>query len=257
MRNRLLILTVWLLFVLSGCQPIELSPEITFASPDQIRLSIPTSLETIGPVFDQCGEKLQGTTMILEYGQSHDSSDYTARVDWGFNPHKGKGFPIAKEHIVLITHPGWIENELGIETIKSIYLDHPNRSNQSPTHFSGIAPWSYPVGDPLREIFTIRILQSDRLVRHTSITPDPAAMLEAVSTQPNSIGYLPNSWTETMPPSQMVRILDEHRVELDVVLFASPPLQRTLYNLIVCLQSNEGQTGFIQQGLAPFSNGIE
>jgi hypothetical protein len=64
--------------------------------------------------------------------------------------------------------------------------------------YSAVEPayqaWIYPQGSELSTIFNHHFLANEATSPHLLIAPDPEAMLEAISAQPNSVGFLPQSW---------------------------------------------------------------
>jgi len=56
--------------------------------------------------------------------------------------------------------------------------------------------WSYPEGSEMSLIFNENILDGKTASPHLLIAPDPGAMLESVTMQPNTVGFIPQSWLD-------------------------------------------------------------
>jgi hypothetical protein len=88
------------------------------------------------------------------------------------------------EYITIISSPDISPSQLELPDLKILY------STVEPTYQA----WIYPQGSELSTIFRQQILADEATSPHLLIAPDPQAMLEAISTQPNSVGFLPQSW---------------------------------------------------------------
>jgi hypothetical protein len=108
-----------------------------------------------------------------------------------------------------------------------------------------IQVWVLPEGDPVREIFDQATLQTLPLSFDAMLAPDPTAMLEAISQDVNSIGYLPASFlysTGSVDPG-VVQIVEldqslESAFDQPVVALTAGEPQGLLRSLLICLESN-------------------
>ena len=67
---------------------------------------------------------------------------------------------------------------------------------------------------------------------NAQVAPGPAQMLEAVSSDPTAIGYLPQSWVNSS-----VNAL-EINIEVPLLVFADVEPEGTLREFVACLQDN-------------------
>jgi hypothetical protein len=54
--------------------------------------------------------------------------------------------------------------------------------------------WTYGEGNELRMIFDPIVLGGSRITPYAVLAPNPAAMIEAIQSDPSAIGYIPQSW---------------------------------------------------------------
>ena len=151
-----------------------------------------------------------------------------------FNPSNDPATSILSNEIVLeIGQPDARENagylsQIGAEQIAVIVnKDNPAvnlTSDELSQIYSGqrttwigasgqpIQVWVLLEGDPVRNIFDQAVLQNQALTSQAMLAPDSGAMLEAISSDVDSIGYLPASFLSSRGS---VNPGDVHIVQLD------------------------------------------
>jgi hypothetical protein len=107
-----------------------------------------------------------------------------------------------------------------------------------------IEVWVFPDDDTVRKYFDKAVLQSNPLTSEARLAPDPDAMLQAVSKNPNAIGYLPGSFLSTGDPSLVssVRIIPvdrsvQNELKQPVIAITQNEPVGELRELLVCVQT--------------------
>jgi len=150
---------------------------------------------------------------------------------------------VGREQIDVLVNQGSPVSQLSTDDLRSIFSGQQitwNNSSAQP-----IQVWVLPEGDPAREIFDQAVLQTLPVSSQAMLAPDPSAMLEAISKDVNSIGYIPASFlnsTGSVDPGevQIVQLDQSIETALDqpVVALTQGEPQGLLRSLLVCLQSD-------------------
>jgi hypothetical protein len=151
-------------------------------------------------------------------------------------------FQVGWEQVVVIVNKDNQLSRLSNDDLKSIFSGQvskwENASNQP------IQVWVMPEGDPTRTIFDNAVMRTQPLSSEAMLAPDPSAMLEAISADVDSIGYLPRSILNTSDSASAnkIKILQlESSLELElhqpVIAITENEPKGLLHNLLVCLQS--------------------
>ncbi len=235
-----------LIFLLSACG----TPQVSTPAPTAQAIGV-----TYPPALQPWADKLSGCAIG------------NPRVALFFNPSNSPGASILANDIVLelgqpaANEAGRYLSQVGSEQIVVIV----NKANpleqlsndeaglifagQQSTWSDGsgqpIQLWALPDGDPARRVFDQTILPTQPLTTQAMLAPDPTAMLQAISQNPNSIGYLPASFlnaTGSVNPSDVHIVQLEQSAETalhqPVVAITQGEPVGLLRSLLVCLQAD-------------------
>jgi len=150
-------------------------------------------------------------------------------------------FQVGWEQVVVVVNKDNQLAQLSNEDLKSIFSGQvskwKNASNQP------IQVWVMPEGEPTRTIFDNAVMLTQSLSSEAMLAPDPGAMLEAISRDVDSIGYLPQSFLNTSDSTfaNKVRILHlepslETELHQPVIAFTHSEPKGLIRNILVCLQ---------------------
>ena len=95
-----------------------------------------------------------------------------------------------------------------------------------------IQVWVFPLGDPIRTIFISGVMNGIRITSQAMLAPDPDAMLDAIDSDANAIGLIPESILSTLDTTTVEKV---HLIQLD------PHLQNYLLQPIIALTVGEPQ----------------
>jgi ABC-type phosphate transport system substrate-binding protein len=150
---------------------------------------------------------------------------------------------VGHEQIDVIVNRDNPVSQLSTAELRSIFSGQQATWNNASA--MPIQVWVLPEADPLRVIFDQTVLQTLPLASNAMLAPDPTAMLEAISKDVNSIGYLPASFlnsTGSIDPGvvQIVQLDQslESTFDQPVVALTLGEPQGLVRSLLVCLESD-------------------
>jgi len=145
-----------------------------------------------------------------------------------------QGFPgyaaaLGQDEIVIIAGTDVALRNLTREELAELY------SQPAPMYQA----WTYGEGNELRSIFDSMVLGKTTTSGYLQLAPDPTAMMEAVTTDPMAIGYIPRAWLRT-GEVQLVTIEPElqRNFQQPILAFARIEPEGNLKSYLVCLQQN-------------------
>lgn len=168
--------------------------------------------------------------------------------------------PIGQDGIAIVVHPDNPVAELTTERLREIYQGWSRRWIMVGGTDRPIAPITYGAGSGMRAEFETLIMGSRPTTPHAEMVPNPAAMILAVSRQPDAIGYVPLHDVEAtvralpidgVPPSAQAVL--EQRYPLRSILYIvgrEEPQDEAMRAFIAWLQSPPGQA-VVAQGYVP------
>jgi ABC-type phosphate transport system substrate-binding protein len=192
----------WLLlgmaFILAACgSPAIATPAPT---PEAIQITYPTSLQKWMDNLARCAAdypqvalyvnqaniwigNLSQAEAALEFAQLNtETSDfYLTQLGW--------------EQLVVVVNQENTLSKLPTDRLTAIFSGQTSKwlgASSLP-----IQVWVLPEGDPVRTLFDRIVMRGRSVSSEARLSPDAAAMLEAVANNANSIGYLPASWVNS------------------------------------------------------------
>jgi hypothetical protein len=242
-KRLLLLLSLTLLLDACGT-PQAASPAPT---PQAINLSYPADLQNWADKLSGCasnnplialyfnpfaasgsGNLQNDIQLVLGQPAQTNSSTYLSQV--------------GREQIDVVVNRENPAAQLSADQLRSIFSGQQTTWNDASAQ--PIQVWVLPAGDQARVIFDQAVLQSLPLSSQAMLAPDPAAMLEAISKDINSIGYMPASFLNLTgsnnPGDVQIVQLDqslETALNQPVVALTKGEPQGLLRSLLVCLTS--------------------
>ncbi|MCC6148146.1 MAG: hypothetical protein IT308_11330 [Anaerolineaceae bacterium] len=239
--NRWIILTI--LLFLSACQPQQSLPA-PLPTPLLWETVYTPELAWLEPALYGCTSltpKVGLITHQIPFSRlESEKADIT--LIWGENPDNwsGQTYLLGYDEWVIILHPQNPQPLLALSVLGQIYAG--KRSNWGDV-FTGssndqkIEVWEYPAGNILRELFASQI-GNPGFNPEAMLAPNPKAMLEAISSNPNAIGYAPRRWinegVKIVPIEGLDAALTRHPI------LANTPTEpgETLRSWLVCIQQS-------------------
>lgn len=224
--NLLLLLT---LLILTACSP----PEAVLPTEETpiYLIQYSPSLETFRPEFQTCANENSSAFFQLQADQAFTDNTADLNIRLG-EPQSLPGFmaQIGKEEIVVIIHPNnqSILTQIDLQNIFSGRL-----TNWAKIDGQGdIKVWTLPMENETSQLFQEYFLSGMLFSSNAQIAPGPAQILEAVSADPASIGYLPQSWVNASVTALDLNII------VPILVFADAEPEGALREFVACLQGN-------------------
>ncbi len=226
MRKFLLLLLV----LLPACSPLTTnSPP---PSPQAITISYTATFRPWADILHQCAiEHPEIALIILETSLSDPEYREAEIALWLGEPIEefpGYAASLGTDEIVVIAGEGVNLQNLSQTQLRQIYSD-PNPLYQT---------WTYGDGNDLRLIFDEVVMDGTSVSPESQLSPNPAAMLEAIQDDPQAIGYIPDSWlTKDANKITLEGDLRESFAYPVIALTKTKP-QGYLHSFLVCVQDN-------------------
>ncbi len=179
--------------LLTGCaaQPV-IEP---VATPQVVRVVLSGTLDWMRPTMAECSQEDSGLSLSVETigvpDQSLDEADVLLR--WSNQPPSdGFAVELGDDSLTVIVHPDNPIGDLDAGVIKDMYTGQISNwpaANGEAT--LAVHPWVLPVQDEAQALFETILMGGEQIVKTAMIAPSPAAMVEAIASDPLAIGFLP------------------------------------------------------------------
>ena len=222
-----------------------------------IRVQLPVALQPLTAALQACAAaQPEAAVFINEPGaDTHAVPDLTIRLG---EPAAAQAYAVAlaSEDLLIVINPQNKLEALSAANLRSLYTGETTNWETGRLGVSVGSPlgevqvWDYPSSDSLHQIFLRLVLKNGSVTPAVtslaSLAPTPAAMLAAISSSPQAVGYLPRAWLN----DQQVRAV---KVDADVAAALHLPLlaladhepQGALRTFVACLQTGRGQTSIL------------
>jgi hypothetical protein len=241
--NRISLPFRWLIFLLlslAGCSQKPVTPT-TVLTPRIWKVEYTPSLSWIEPILNACTMQIPGTGIVVDQQPFINLHPEQVEVTlyWGEKSGlKGAAAVIGTDELVIIVNPKNPLQKLDQETLSAIFTGdiHNWAETNNPESFSGVIEvWEYPQGNEIHNFF-VRALAISKINSYSKLAPDPRAMKEVISKNPNAIGYLPKRWLDGSVKT--VDNIDSNQKWVQPILAISPTEpQGDLRIWVVCLQT--------------------
>lgn len=228
MRKTILLLAF---LILSGCSPFE--TRTPPPPPQPVEVTYTSSLQTWVELLHQCALENPEIALITRETSAADpefsNGDLTL---WFGEPTQGiPGFAasLGMEQIILIAGSNVVLRNVDGEQLQALYSE-PDSIYQI---------WTYSEGNELRTLFESTAIEGTPLTSAARIAPNPAAMMEAIASDPMAIGYIPRSWYSE--DVQNIAVVPDLQAALDhpILALSDTEPQGNLQQYLVCLQQSE------------------
>lgn len=248
-----------LLLILTACSAGPQEPPTPTANLPTVRVDITPAAQPATAALDACGEVMPAFDLeVRERFASQSDGDLLIRLgapEDSPQPEAGFLAQIATEDIRVVLHPDNPNASLTRSELLALFsgrttdwgqLDQVNSSQTTvPGQLGGRAApvyvWVPLAADETRQAFEAEIMDSLPVVPDARLAPDPAAMLEAISADPNTIGYLPAAWEVGELQSTLLGI------RMPVLVQADATPTGPAAELVTCMQGAIGQLALLDR----------
>ena len=185
---------VILLILLGACTPGS-QPVATINPPQIWQISRDPALAWMEPDMNGCIQPLKG--LALSVASSETPQTASIHLTWGETPANNPFiYQIGQDQLVLIVNKENPLKQVDMSTARSIMSGTiTNWKNIDPNAaaLADIQLWHYLPQTHLRSIFAA-LFDLPTQPLSSNLAPDPAAMRQAITAHPSSIGWIPGKW---------------------------------------------------------------
>jgi hypothetical protein len=195
-------------------------------TPQTIAVTYSPYLSWMVESLHTCSNNIQQIALVIEESASHAEPEAGEVILWLGTPPQGYSAfasQLGWEELTIITHPNNESTQLDVSSIVKSYtsLEPPYQA------------WTYPQSSQPRQVFDAIMLENKVTSPHVLLAPDPEAMLQAISGDPNAIGYLPHHWLD----ERVTPIPLETDLQQPILALTQEESQGLTRQLLACLQN--------------------
>jgi hypothetical protein len=239
-------LLLGLLLLLVSCG----SPEIPSPAPTQeaISISFPSALKSWSEKISNCSSNNPNIALYLNPFLDDAADFQISKISLYL------GEPAQVKQPSYLSQIGWEQmivvinqlnnlSQVSTEELRSIYAGKiQNWGNDSS---ESIQVWVLPAEDPARILFERAISTSGILAPEARLAPDSEAMLEAIASDQNAIGYIPGSMLSVSDQSLVSKVKGvqledslQEELRLPVIAITQEEPEDLLRELLICVQND-------------------
>jgi hypothetical protein len=214
-----------------------------------IHVALPASLEPLEAGLQGCAADQPGIALFIENPNSPSTSAADLAISLGeTSDPPAYAASLAVEDLVVVLNQSNRLDALAGDSLRSLYTGQITRWDGLSSASGAVQVWDYAVSDPLHQSFNKAVLKGSPVTSLAYIAPSPAAMLEALSANPQAVGYLPRAWL-TESKVYAVNLAEDTKTALHLPVLALAPQepQGVLRNFLACLQTGKGHTVIMQR----------
>ncbi len=238
-----------LIFFLSGTACAHAPLATPPATQQIINVVLPASLEPLEAGLQSCAADQPGIALFVEDPNSEaaSASDLAISLGEAANP-AAYAAPLAVEDLVVVLNQANRLNLLAANSLRSLYTGQITKWDGLGNPLGAVQVWDYAISDPLHRVFDQAVLKGGPVTSLAYIAPSPADMLEALSSNPDAVGYLPRAWlTDNKVYAVDLDADVKAALHLPVLALASHEPQGVLRNFVACLQTGKGHSEIMKR----------
>jgi hypothetical protein len=149
--------------------------------------------------------------------------------------------PLTEEDIAVIIHADNPVSEISMENLQAMFSGRISNWAELQGPHQGIEVWSLPAESDSHMVFDSALELEGTLPGSVFIAPGPVEMLEAVSTDPGAVGYLPRAWLNSNVKNLELDPDLQQRLTRPILAFLKIQPGGALRTFTACLQSGAGR----------------
>jgi hypothetical protein len=232
-----------LLLILAACSEAPQETPTPTVNLPTIRVDITPAAQPAAAALNACAEVM--STFDLEVRERFASvSDGDLLIRLGApedSPQPEAGFlaQIATEDIRVVLNPNNPISSLTRPELLDLFSGKTTDWRQLDGKAAPVYVWVPLAAEETRKAFESEVMESLPVVPDARLAPDPAAMLEAISADPNTIGYLPAAWETGDLQTTLLGI------HMPVLVQADATPTGPAADLVACMQGAIGQLALL------------
>jgi ABC-type phosphate transport system substrate-binding protein len=148
--------------------------------------------------------------------------------------------PLGIEQLMVVVNSGNSVTTLRDKETEAIFSGLITRWSDIDGPLQPIQVWVFPDGEQVNRTFELAVMSGKATTGHALLAPNAAAMLEAISEDPNAIGFLPQAWLVDSVRAVEIDPVLLQKLRLPVLALAAREPSGAAGRLLYCLQQGEG-----------------
>jgi hypothetical protein len=226
------------------------APSITPPATQQVlTVLLPPALEPLKAGLQSCADDQPGIALFIDEAVANTGNGPDLTISLGEQaPLTAFAASLAIEKIVVVANKEDPPARLTTDDLRGVYGGWITKWDTLGGSQGTVQVWDYAKMDPLHQLFDQAVLKGVSVTSLALLAPTPAAMLEALSSTPGSIGYLPSAWLEV----EKVKVISlddgiSAALQAPVLALSAAEPQGALRTFIGCLQTGKGHTVIMQR----------
>jgi ABC-type phosphate transport system substrate-binding protein len=237
--------------IISACAHVPITTPS--ATQQAIRILLPAALQPLAAGLQACAAAQPEIVVFVEETEADSAIPADLTISLG-EPAAAPAYAVAlaSEDLLIVINPKNKLDTLSAANLRSLYVGEittweNGRLGVSLGSLLGeVQVWDYPASDSLHKIFQRVVLKDGLVTSLASLVPTPAAMLEAISTNPQAVGYLPRAWLKGDQVHEINVDADvAAALDLPILALADHEPIGALRTFVACLQTGKGQTSIL------------
>ncbi len=197
-------------------------------------------MDYLRPVLNLCAQQNSEIGILLVDRSSTNIVPVDFYFRWGTSENiQGYAAILSSDHLAIIVHPSNPHEGLSRDDLRSIYqnsLTNWNSLNPALSFSGQIEVWHYPSEQPIQRIFE-QLLDIPLLHNpFAMLAPDPETMRQAISKNPNAIGFLPARWLDTRVKPLTFSDMPAEALDQPVLVVSSNEPDSLQQSWLLCIQ---------------------
>jgi hypothetical protein len=228
-----------LLFFLCACNPGKAATP----TPDIWEISIDPALVWLLPEMNKCIQPY--SNKILSVSETENLNKTPINIEWGEGSiDSAQVYQIGEDQPVLILHNQNSIRQISYASAQAIIkgiVRTWKEVDPASESLGDIHIWNYPTQSGLMRKFNSWFNGSSFLATSYNIAPDPAAMLQAVSSDPAAFGWLPNKWIKNQVKPIGIADLPMDKKPIPILLYINKNPGEIESDWVRCMQNSNNK----------------
>jgi hypothetical protein len=234
-------------FILASCSQAPVaSPPATLQN---ITVSLAASLEPLKASLQNCAADQPGIGLFINLPLEGSTVYPNLKITLG-EPATPAVFEasLATEDLVVVINQTNKLAALSTEDLRALYTGKITEWEKLGSPLGKVEVWDYAASDQLHRVFDQAVLKGSRVASQVYLAPSPAAIVEALSSNPEAVGYLPRAWLSS-DKIHPVELEEDVTIAMRLPVLALAPREpaAALRTFVACLQTGKGHNEILQK----------
>ncbi len=218
---------------LSACAPVEIPVATPLPTQQVWRVVFPSEMDWLRTGFSSCLVDLPGYSLVVEENQqiSQTFPEADFLFSWGdIDPKDRQAYQIGTDSLAVIVNAQNPLDEMDTEMLRRVYRGEMTRWDElNAGSSSEIMVWRYADHLALQQAFESAVDLSGSTLLETWTAPDVSAMIEAVSSSPEAVGFIPGAWDVQESGVKTLGTVQGVEVPLVVLTIGQPSYEQQVW----------------------------